>query len=84
MLAAGASRGGSVSHGRVGAIGYGSARSPNLDRLERMGCCDSAAGRYAAGDEGAGQLVSTMIRSQSARERERDALHLPYCRRHGA
>lgn len=32
------------------------ARSPNLDRLERMGCGDSAAGGYAAGDESTGRI----------------------------
>lgn len=33
------------------------ARSPNLDRLERMGCGDSAAGGYAAGDESTAQIL---------------------------
>lgn len=36
------------------------ARSPNLDRLERMGCGDSAAGGYAAGDESTERIISIL------------------------
>lgn len=63
--------------GRVGAMGRSRcARSPDLDRLEWVGCCDGAAGRYATGNESAVVLVSTLLLGRNVNTQGLSALTL--------